>query len=142
MDAVAGTGAIDWPQAVQGSSRRIIRHRYDPLDRPPEGLGRAWDLTPDDLTTTGGLEGLQAHRLGTFPGTGGHGPLALGAEAPGRPTPRRGIPTGLGDGGAAIVSRAGSGARAQGGLRVPRRRGVIPRAGRRGRGRSPTGPSC
>src|SRR5215212_4868492 len=139
MDGVAGAGAINRTQAVQGPLGRVIRHRDDPLDRPAQGLGRQWGLTPDDLTATGRLEGVRAYRLGTFSGTGGDGPLPLGAEAPGRPTPRRGVPTSLGDGGATIVSRAGSGARAQGDLRVPRRRGVIPRAGRRGRGRSPAG---
>src|SRR5215203_1101994 len=104
MDAPFGAGVIDWPQAVQGPSRRAIRHRYDPLDRPAQGLGRAWNLTPDDLTASGRLEGVRAHRLGTLPGTGGHGALPLGAAAPGLPTPRRRNATVLGDGGASIVS--------------------------------------
>src|SRR5215204_7511063 len=116
MDAVAGAGVIDWPQAVQGPLGRIIWHRYDPLDRPAQGLGREWDLTPDDLTATGRLEGVRAHRLGTFFGAGGHSPLSLGIEASGRPTSRRRNPPGLGDGGAAILSRTESGAWAQGDL--------------------------
>src|SRR5215217_688943 len=120
MDTALGAGAINRTQAVQRSSRRVIRHRDDPLDLPAQGLGREGDPTPDDLTATGRLEGVRAHRLRTFFGTGGHSPLSLGIEASGRPTSRRRNPPGLGDGGAAILSRTESGAWAQGDLRVPR----------------------
>src|SRR5919112_472386 len=112
MDAALGAGVIDWAQAIQRSSRRVIRHRDNPPNRPAKGPGREGDLTPDDPTTTGRLKGVRAHRLGAFAEASYHGPLPLGIEASGRPASRRRISTGLGDGGLAIVPQPRSGGRA------------------------------
>jgi hypothetical protein len=38
-----------------------IEGLHKSLDRPAQGLGREWNLTPYDLTTTGRLQGIRAY---------------------------------------------------------------------------------